>query len=490
MKLSDILKQVSHTGLRGAGDRVVSGVAYDSRKVAADSLFVAIPGTKHDGFEYVEEAIKRGAGVIVSPHGRFPSRDVTHVQVEDARRALADIADVYYGHPSGVLDVIGVTGTNGKTTTTFMLRDILEGAGRSPGLLGTVQYEIGSRIIPASRTTPESLDIQSYFTQIRNAGGKSAVMEVSSHALDQGRVRGIDFDVAVFSNLTRDHLDYHLTMERYFEAKRRLFTSLGQGSKRAVAVVNRDDPWGRRLASDPGVRAQVLTFGIEDGADIQARDVVFNPQGSDFTVRSPWGEARVHVPLLGRFNLQNGLAAYAAARALGLDDEPVIRGLARRVAVPGRLEEIPGRRGWRVFVDYAHTDDALANVLETLRHYTKGRLLVVFGCGGNRDQAKRTLMGSVAARLADMSILTSDNSRDEPPAEIIEQIRAGFGGLTNYEIVEDRAKAIEMALALAREGDAVLVAGKGHETTQETRGTFSLFDDRQVVRGLLQRMEG
>ena len=207
-------------------------------------------------------------------------------------------------------------------------------------------------------------------------------------------------------------------------------------------------------------------------------------------MRSPWGEARVHVPLLGRFNLQNGLAAYAAARALGLDDEPVIRGLARRVAVPGRLEEIPGRRGWRVFVDYAHTDDALANVLETLRHYTKGRLLVVFGCGGNRDQAKRTLMGSVAARLADMSILTSDNSRDEPPAEIIEQIRAGFGGLTNYEIVEDRAKAIEMALALAREGDAVLVAGKGHETTQETRGTFSLFDDRQVVRGLLQRMEG
>lgn len=490
MKLSEILKQVSHVGVRGAEDRLVSGIAYDSRKVTTDSLFVAIPGTKHDGLEYVEEAVKRGAGVIVSPHSRVPSREVTHVQVEDARRALADIADLYYGHPSQALNVIGITGTNGKTTTAFMLRDILEAAGRSPGLLGTVQYEVGGRIIPASRTTPESLDLQSYFAQIRNNGGQSVVMEVSSHALDQDRVRGIDFDVALFSNLTRDHLDYHVTMDRYFEAKRRLFTSLSHGSKDAVAVINRDDPWGRRLVGDPGIKARVLTYGVEEGADIQAREIVLDSAGSSFTVRSPWGEARVHVPLLGRFNLQNGLAAYAAARALGVAEATVLRALAQRTAVPGRLEEIPTHRGFRVFIDYAHTDDALANVLDTLRHFTKGRLIVVFGCGGNRDQAKRAMMGSVAARLADMAILTSDNPRDEVPSEIIDQIRSGFGDRTNYEIVEDRAKALEMALALARENDLILVAGKGHETTQEVRGTFSLFDDRQMVRNILQKMAG
>ena len=490
MKLSDILKKVSHLGVRGNTDRVVSGLAYDSRKVTTDSLFVAIPGAKHDGFEYIEDALKHGAGVIVSPHGRFPNRDVTHVQVADARRALADMADVFYGHPSGKLKVVGITGTNGKTTTAFMVRDILKAADLTPGLMGTVQYEIGSRILPATRTTPESSDIQGYFDQMLHAGCRSAVMEVSSHALEQDRVKGLDFDVAVFSNLTRDHLDYHETMERYYEAKRRLFTSLGGGSKKAVAVINHDDAWGRRLMSEPGLQAGVLTFGFEEGALFRAVDVVIGPTGSECTIRSPTGESRVHIPLLGRFNLQNGLAAYVATRALGVDNDTVIRSLALRVAVPGRLEEIATRRGWRVFVDYAHTDDALANVLETLRRFTPGRLIVVFGCGGNRDPSKRPLMGAVASRLADIAILTSDNPRDEAPLAIIDQIRAGFDDRTHGEVVEDRASAITMALSLAREGDVILVAGKGHETTQECRGAYSLFDDRQVVRTLLQRMEG
>ncbi len=489
MKLTELLKQVKHLGVRGPTDRAVSGIFYDSRKVTADGLFVAVPGANHDGFEYIEEAVKRGAGVVVSPHNRVPGKEVTHVQVEDARRALADLADVYFGHPSGVLDVIGITGTNGKTTTAFMIRDCLEGAGRAPGLMGTVQYEIGARILPATRTTPESSDTQGYLDQMRNAGCRSVVMEVSSHALAQDRVRGLDFDVAVFTNLTHDHLDYHVTMEHYFEAKRRLFTGLGTGAKPGVAVIHRDDPHGRQLAADPEIRGKVLTFGIEEGADIRACDISYTPAGSDFTVRSPWGEARLHIPLLGRFNLQNGLAAYAAARALGLDEEPVVRALARRTAVPGRLEEVSTQRGFRVFVDYAHTDDALANVLETLKNFTEGRLIVVFGCGGNRDKSKRAPMGAVAARLADMAIVTSDNPRDEDPRSIIEQVCAGFGDRSNYEKVEDRAKAIAMALAMARDKDVILVAGKGHETTQETRGVYSVFCDQHVIRGLLQGME-
>jgi len=490
MKLSDILNKVEHLGVRGNTDRTVSGLAYDSRKVTTDSLFVAVPGAKHDGFEYIEDALRHGASVIVSPHGRFPNRDMTHVQVADARRALADMADVFYRHPSGRLKVVGMTGTNGKTTTAFMVSDILKSVGLAPGLMGTVHYEVGSRILPATRTTPESSDIQCYFDQMLNAGCRSAVMEVSSHALAQDRVRGIDFDVAVFSNLTRDHLDYHETMDRYFEAKRRLFITLGRGSKKAVAVINHDDAWGRRLATDPDIQAEVLTFGLEEGALFRAVDVVIGPAGSDFTVQGPGFTSRIHIPLLGRFNLQNGLAAYVAALALGVDHDSVIRSLAHRVAVPGRLEEIATQRGWRVFVDYAHTDDALANVLETLRRFTQGRLIVVFGCGGNRDQSKRSLMGAVASRLADIAILTSDNPRDEAPLEIIEQIKAGFGARTNYEVVEDRSKAIEMALAMAQENDVLLVAGKGHETTQESRGAYSLFDDRQVIRTQLQRMDG
>lgn len=490
MKLSAILEKVSHIGVRGNTDRVVSGIAYDSRKVTSDGLFVAIPGFRHDGFEYLEDAVKHGAGVVVLTHGHYSRKDVTQVQVEDARRALAEMADVFFGHPSGRLSVAGITGTNGKTTTAFMLRDIFQQAGLAPGLMGTVQYEIGDRILPASRTTPESADIQFYFDQMLRAGCRGAVMEVSSHALAQDRVRGIDFDVAVFSNLTRDHLDYHETMEAYFQAKRRLFTGLGGGSKRAVAVINHDDPWGRRLAADPEIRAPILTFGLAEGATVRASEVVMGPAGSDFTVRGPWGESRVHIPLLGGYNLQNGLAAYTAARAMGLEDAAVVRALAGRTAVPGRLEEIPTRRGARVFVDYAHTDDALANVLETLRTFTEGRLIVVFGCGGNRDRCKRGLMGAVAARLADQSVLTSDNPRDEVPSAIIEEIRAGFGDKTNYVIAEDRTEAIRQALAMAGVKDVILIAGKGHETTQERQGAFSLFDDRQVARKLLKEMDG
>ena len=490
MKLEELLDKVPHLTVRGHADRRISGITYDSRQVRQDYLFVAIPGEHRDGVEFVEEAIRRGAGVIVSQQGRFSTRDVAHVQVEDARRALAELADAFYRHPSGRLCTAGITGTNGKTTASFMLRDMLATAGRMPGLIGTVQYEVGARVIPASRTTPEATDVQAMLDQMWQAGCRSVVMEVSSHALDQGRVHGIDFDVAVFTNLTRDHLDYHLTMERYFEAKRKLFIGLGRGGKRAVAVINSDDPHGRALAADQAIVAEKLTYGFEPGAAVRALDAAFDSRGSSFRVVSPWGESRVRLNLMGRFNIENALAAYTAGRALGLDEGLVVEALANRKAVPGRLEEVPTGRGWRVFVDYAHTDDALANVLETLRAFTERRLIVVFGCGGCRDQSKRPLMGAVAARLADRAILTSDNPRREDPRLIIDQIRAGFGDRTQYEILEDRSAAIATALKMARAGDTVLIAGKGHETTQEFANTIVPFDDRQVVRTLLQEEPG
>ncbi len=485
MKLDELLRHVVHIGVRGNTDCSISGVAYDSRQVRPDNLFVAISGECRDGAEFVQEAIRRGAAAVVTEHGRVAVRDTVHIHVANARRALAEAADAFFQHPTGRLNVAGVTGTNGKTTTAFMIRDMLQASGRRPGLIGTVQYEVGERVIPASRTTPESSDLQGLFDQMLKAGCRSVVMEVSSHALDQERVLGVDFDLALFTNLTRDHLDYHKTMEGYFAAKRKLFERLG-GGKPGVAVINGDDAHGAALADAAKGCGKVLTFGLNEGAAVRAHDPVFDGEGSSFRVTSPWGESTIRIHLLGRFNVQNALGAYTAGRAMGLEESVVLKALAECRAVPGRLEEIPTSRGFRVFVDYAHTDDALSNVLQTLRPYTAGRLIVVFGCGGNRDQTKRPLMGAVASRLADLTILTSDNPRREEPQEILRQIRQGISTQALCEVIEDRATAISAALSFAREGDIVLVAGKGHENIQEFAGTIIPFDDRKVVRGLLQ----
>jgi UDP-N-acetylmuramoyl-L-alanyl-D-glutamate--2,6-diaminopimelate ligase len=401
--------------------------------------------------------------------------------VADARLALARLSCAFYGDPSARLCTVGITGTNGKTTVSFMLREIFKAAGRRPGLLGTVRYEIGDRVIPAARTTPEAPELQAMFSQMLRTGCDSAVMEVSSHALAQYRVEGILYDAAVFTNLTQDHLDYHGTLEEYFNAKARLFNQV-----RRFAVINLDDPWGRRLLEEDHLKAVSISYGFSEGATVRGLWPETNTGGSRMRVQSPWGEFDIALGIIGRFNLLNALAAFATAGALGIAPACAVQALANMACVPGRLEAVPHPRGARVFVDYAHTDDALRNVLETLREITHGKLVVVFGCGGNRDKGKRPLMGKVAARLADYAILTNDNPRSEIPEKIAMDIASGFDSERKYEVVLDRRAAIARGLALLGKNDVLLIAGKGHETYQEFNGAIVPFDDREAVREALQ----
>jgi len=340
-------------------------------------------------------------------------------------------------------------------------------------------------VIPASRTTPDAPALQGMFAQMITAGCRSAVMEVSSHALVQKRTAGIDFDVGIFTNLTQDHLDYHRTMENYYEAKALLFQSLGKGKKHATAVLNLEDTWGRQLSRLPDLAADVLTYGLSPEAAVRAEELELGPGGSMFRLRTPWGAVKVATKLMGRFNVYNAMAAAAACGALGTDMKVVAAALSSMTSVPGRLEEVKTGKGFQVFVDYAHTDDALGHVLRTLREIARGRLIVVFGCGGNRDRTKRPVMGRVAAELADHAILTSDNPRNEDPGRIIAEIQEGFKGKSNFQIQEDRAEAIKTAIAMAGKGDVVLIAGKGHENFQEFASRSLPFDDRQIVKRCL-----
>lgn len=464
----------------------IKGIAYDSRRVKPGTLFVAVKGEHYDGNQFVDEAIERGAVAVVSERKELIRKDAVHIHVHSARQALAELACAFYGNPSRKLELVGITGTNGKTTTAYMVRAIFEEDGRNPGLISTVSYDIGKRSIPASRTTPESLDLQAMLNEMVREGCRSAVMEVSSHALVQKRVWGVDFDVGVFTNLTQDHLDYHDSMEQYFAAKALLFRGLGQMEKDAVAVINLDNEWGLRLANTGGSWAREITFGEHPSAMVRARDVVMDDYGCRFTVDSPWGEADLELPTLGRFSVSNALAALSVCCERGVGLDVVKRAFARFRPVPGRLEEIPNDRNLRVFVDYAHTPEALQCVLETLRNVAHGRIVTVFGCGGNRDKEKRALMGVVVSKYSDYSVITSDNPRKEDPLQIIDQIKAGYGDESEYEIREDRETAIECALRIAEEGDIVLIAGKGHENYQEFADTIVPFDDREIARNSLQ----
>jgi len=479
MKLEELIKAVNAQHINGPAETEISGIAYDSRRVGPGYLFVAVQGHLVDGTQYITAAVANGAAAVVSESELDLGVGCTHVQVPCARRALAEIATVYYGDLSRSLDVIGITGTNGKTTTAHMIRDLLRAVGRKPGLIGTVAYEIGERTIPASRTTPEAPDIHSMFQQMKETGCDSVVMEVSSHAIALQRVHGIDFKIGIFTNLTQDHLDFHGDIESYFKVKSGLFQGLEK------AVVNLDDPWGRKLLDGKEPDAEMVTYGFDKQAMVRAHREAVTEKGCRFRVDSPWGSVKVRLQLLGRFNIHNALAAFTAGGLLGIDPNLMAKALADIQRIPGRLELIANRKKKKIFVDYAHTDDALRNVLTTLREITRGRLVVVFGCGGNRDRGKRRLMGLAAAELADYSIITSDNPRGEEPAVIAANIVDGFSSDDRYEIILDRYKAIAAGIAKTGRRDILLVAGKGHETYQEFDGTMVPFDDRETVRELI-----
>jgi UDP-N-acetylmuramoyl-L-alanyl-D-glutamate--2,6-diaminopimelate ligase len=468
----------------------IRGVAYDSRKVAPGEIFVAIPGLKQDGRRYVEDALARGAtAVVLEGADLLEGRSVARVLVGSARAALARLADAYFGHPSGSLTVIGITGTNGKTTTSYLVDGLLAAQGRRTGLIGTVQYRIGALSIPAGQTTPEALETQQLLRRMVDEGVTGVAMEVSSHALALSRVEGIDFDVAVFTNLTQDHLDFHVTMDAYRDAKRHLFVLLAAGNKPTrTAVVNADDASGLAMVAD--LPLHTLTYGVRGRADVRPTRWSSGAEGIRMNVRTPAGHLDIASPLVGEHNVENLLAATGVGIALGMEPALIARALGSVGSVPGRFERVEAGQPFLVVVDYAHTPDALERTLETARKLRGpgGRLAVVFGCGGDRDRGKRPLMGGIAARLADRVWVTSDNPRSEPPEAIIADIVAGIPGgiaLDRHETIPDRKAAIQRALTWAGAGDVVVIAGKGHETYQIIGSDVLPFDDRAQARAAL-----
>jgi UDP-N-acetylmuramoyl-L-alanyl-D-glutamate--2,6-diaminopimelate ligase len=472
----------------------VGSLAYDSRKVGPGTLFFCVPGEKSDGHEFAGAAVEAGAvGLVVE---RELEIDVAQVVVPDARAAMAPLAARFWGDPTAELRVVGVTGTNGKTTTAFLIREILEAAGVQAGLLGTVRRVVGGREEPVERTTPEAIDLQGTFRRMLDAGDEACVMEVSSHALELHRCDAIHFAVALFTNLTQDHLDFHGDMEEYFRSKRRLF-EMGSGA----TIANADDEYGRRLAGE----FECVTFSAAGAAaDLKASNVSFDASGSRFTATWPpmgrkrpnngrnrptGGEVAVRTGLPGDFNVANALGAFAVGLALGVDPDVAVAGLARAERVPGRFEPVDEGQDFAVLVDYAHTPDSLENVLRAARRLSEGRVLSVFGAGGDRDSDKRPKMGRAGASLSDLAIVTSDNPRSEDPDAIIAEIVAGIENGADFEVEPDRRAAIALAFEQAQPGDTVVIAGKGHEQGQEfENGRKVPFDDREVAREELRRL--
>jgi len=481
MTLGELLERLPTADLSGDKGLKVTSVTHDSRRVQPGSVFVAIRGLVTDGNDFVDAACRKGAVAVVSEGP--PRTPVAWVRVKDAREALAVLSAAVWSDPSERLELIGVTGTNGKTTTAYLIDAALRAAGHKVGLVGTVQYRIGDRVEESVRTTPESSDLQALFRQMVDEGCRHAVLEVSSHSLALKRVHGCSFKVAVFTNLTRDHLDFHGDMDGYLAAKRILFDTLLE--RGGHAVINASDARGKELAAVS--RGRVLTFALQPPADLVGEDIVLSLDGTDFWVRTPWGRFLVSTPLLGRFNVENILGALGASVSLGIPPETALAGIMSLRGVPGRLERLAAGQPFAVIVDYAHTDDALRKLLETVRELKPRRIISVFGCGGDRDRTKRPLMGAVASRLSDIVVITSDNPRSEPPESIIQEILKGMNGgkAGSRHVLPDRREAISRALELAGPEDAVVIAGKGHETYQVLRDKTIPFDDRQVVRELL-----
>jgi UDP-N-acetylmuramoyl-L-alanyl-D-glutamate--2,6-diaminopimelate ligase len=471
-------------------DISINAVQYDSRKVGNKDLFVAIKGETSDGHAYLDRVIQQGAtAVVVQDDGALPDSYFLHanvfkILVPDSRRALARIAANFYRDPSKELTLVGVTGTNGKTTTTHVVRALLEQAGRRTGLVGTIGYQTGSRFIPATHTTPESLELNALLREMRFDGCTAAAMEVSSHALAQHRVDGLQFAAGVFTNLTQDHLDFHGSMDEYFRAKRVLFEMLGTS---AVAVTNLDDPRGRAIVE--GTAAHVWTYAVHAPADVAAEDVSMTVAGIRMSIRHPGGRFPIASRLTGRFNIENLLAGAATGLALQIAPDAIQAAVERMSPVAGRFEQVVAPAGWTVVIDYAHTPDALEKCLRTIHDLlpADGRVITVFGCGGDRDRTKRPVMGKIASDLSDITIVTSDNPRTEDPEAIISEIIAGIPDGDRARRCADRRRAIHQALDEARPGDIVLLAGKGHETYQVIGKEKVHFDDHEEVERWLTR---
>jgi len=481
LKLEELLKEIAVIAVEGPLPQEVWGITKDSREVREGFLFVVTKTSK----AYLGEARKRGA-VLFMGDEEIESHGVPFILVSDVRPALGRMAAAFFGFPSRGLHVTGITGTNGKTTTTYLIESLLTAAGKKAGVIGTITYRYGDHVVQGSTTTPESTEIQGILADMKQAGVEYAVMEASSHALDQARVEGVQFDVAIFTNLTHDHLDYHHDFEHYREAKQRLFIDyLPKSSKeRKYAIMNLDDPAvGSLMPSEPII---VLTYSTESEADARLLWYEEDIEGLKVGIFLVGREISVTSPLVGMFNVSNILAAALFGYAIGLDDDAIKRGLESLAGVPGRLERVANDRGLHIFVDYAHTPDALKKTLETLNHVKPGRLIVVFGCGGERDRAKRPVMGRIASELADMVIVTSDNPRGEEPVAIIEEIKEGLSSATPFSTLENRKEAIAEGLRLAHEGDTVLIAGKGHEDYQIIKGVKYRFSDREAIEECLR----
>jgi UDP-N-acetylmuramoyl-L-alanyl-D-glutamate--2,6-diaminopimelate ligase len=479
MRLDDLFAADGAARVVGDGSVEVADLAYDSRKVGKGTLFFCVPGEKVDGHDFAARVIEAGAGALVVE--RELEVGVPQVVVADARAAMAPVAARFCGDPTAELRVVGVTGTNGKTTTAFLVREILEVAGISTGLLGTVKQVVGGAEESVERTTPEAIDLQATFRRMLDCGDTACAMEVSSHAMSLHRADAIHFEVALFTNLTQDHLDFHRDMEDYFLAKRKLFEA-GPGT----AIVNVDDPYGRRLAGE----FECVTFSAEGAdADYSAHEVSFDAGGAEFLVVGPGGEVALRTGLPGHFNVANALGAFAVAVAMGVEPETAAVGLARAARVPGRFEPIDEGQGFSVLVDYAHTPDSLENVLRAARRLTSGRVIAVFGAGGDRDRDKRPKMGRAGAELSDLAVVTSDNPRSEEPEAIVAEVAAGTGAGAEVAIEVDRRAAIALALGRAEPGDTVVIVGKGHEQGQEFEAGRKIpFDDREVAREELRKL--
>ncbi|KNZ70476.1 UDP-N-acetylmuramyl tripeptide synthetase [Thermincola ferriacetica] len=489
-RLTDLLKNIYGARVQGDLTVQIEGLAYDSRKVQPGFAFICIEGYKTDGHLFAQNAVENGATVIIAKKPITVPSSVTVVTVEDTREALAYMGAAFYDYPGDKLNIIGVTGTNGKTTTTHLIENILVKAGKKVGLIGTIKNKIIDRVLPVTNTTPESLDLQALLAEMVDAGVDYAVMEVSSHALELNRVAGCEYDQAIFTNITQDHLDFHETMDNYLAAKQKLFINLGKNSRKSrnkYGIINIDDSKGQSFLEV--THGQVITYGIQSAADVRAEKIDLRSDGVIFTAVTPRGSVDLKLNLTGLFNVYNSLAAVAS----GLGENialPVIKEALEEVkGVPGRMEKVEAGQPFAVLVDYAHTPDGLENVLSAAREFTKGRLITVFGCGGDRDRTKRPIMGEVSAKLSDFTVLTSDNPRSESPAEILRDIEEGVKpiiGPENYTVIEDRKEAIRHALNMAKTGDVVVIAGKGHETYQIIGTKVLPFDDREVAIEILK----